>query len=375
VSEWTGITGSAAYDVAACLPRAALPGWRTSSSAAARGNALHEYCRRLSGKPSGREQFLAEVPEKWRHTASGINLDEALDGIKVKATEVAYALNVKERTCRFIGVNIDRKYDEHLAACQEPPLSKYEIPFTIDVEGEIGDVPVELDYKSGQSIGDVEEHGQRRVSAAGLMLFYDTTSCISRVAYIWDTGDIKHDGHEFTIFDAWETCDYLTAAIDALDPVRAQVANGEIPKVTPDRDKQCKYCGAFNICPYWTSLLRAALSETSPSIEEVRSEDAGRVLDQVKDKLKVLGELEDALKERAIRSPLIVDDMYEFTAGSRSGRSYFDAASARGMLAVALQKTGLSEEEVSAKIASLTKKGADSVVVSKKKRLPVVKAA
>jgi hypothetical protein len=332
VSEaWMGITGSSAYDVAACPARAALPGWKTSGRAADRGTALHDFARKVS---------------MWPHTAAGMNLDLALDGITVKGREMAYALNVDTRTCRFIGENIDRKYEEHLALCGEPPLSKYEIPFSIDIEFEVGDVPGELDYKSGQSVGDVEEHGQRRVCAAGLMLYYEASSCISRVAYIWDNGEIKHDGHEFTMMDAWETCDFLKEAIDRVEAVRAQVANGEVPKVSPDRDRQCKYCPAITSCPYWTNLLRATLGEKTPSIEEIDKTKAGVVLDQVKDKLKILGELEEALKALAEKEPLPVSDEHEFRYESKAGRSYIDNDAMRGELVMALSRLGASEEEI-----------------------------
>lgn len=374
VEPWLGITGSSAYDVAACPPRAALPGWNTSSSAANRGNALHDFCRKVSLNPAGREQFVKDVPEKWRHTAAGINLDAALDGIKVKACEIAYALNVKDRTCRLIGINLDRKYNETLVAAGELPLSKYEIAFTIDVEGESIDLqcPVELDYKSGQSIGEVEDHGQRRISAAGLMFYYDATTCISRVAYIWDSGEIKQDGFEFSIFDAWETCDFLVDAIDRVERVRDQIANGEIPQVSPDRERQCKYCNSFTVCPYWTSLLRGALNGKAPAVGEISPNDRGRVLDQVKDRLKVLEKLESDLREHALREPLPIDDQYEYRQAPRAGKSYFDDDAARGLIVTLLGKLGADENEINAKIAGLTKKGAEFSVVSKKKRLPVV---
>lgn len=374
--SWLAITGSAAYDVAACPPRAAFPTCREPAGERAdRGNELHAFARNVTVDPDNRESHLAQVSEQWRHTAAGMNLDAALDGLSVEGCEIAFALDVKERTCRLIGENIDRKYQEHLAASGQPPLSKYEIPFTVDVVGTSDALgcPVELDYKSGQSIGDVEEHGQRRISAAGLMLYHGADTAISRVAYIWDDGTIKHDGHEFSILDAWETCDFMVSAIDAVVEARAVVDSGRTPDVYPDRDKQCKYCSAFNACPYWNNLIRSAAGKGID--DTITPGEEGVVYDRLKDLEKVLSSTLDKLREKALKEPLPVDDKYEFRAQDKKGRSYFDASAARGLITTLLQRLGEDDESIGAELAKLTKMGASSPEVRKRKRvdLPVIK--
>lgn len=373
MSEWTGISGSGAGDVAACPARAAFPQCRTSGDYADRGIALHKFAQMVTLYPKRRDEFLADVPEEWRHTAAGMDVAAALDGVLVQACEISYAVNVKDRTARLIGTNIDRAYEAHLAACGEAPLGLYEIPMTLDVEGIVDinreSVPIEIDYKSGQSVGAVEDHFQRKMSSAALMFYYGASETISRVAYIWDDGTIHQEGHEFTLIDAWDTCDVMVEAIDRVLAARAKLARGESLTVYPDREKQCKYCDAFTVCPYWSNLLWSANVGLDEVGKAVSAEQKGKALDYVKDVLKVAKVLEDQLKEHAAREPLPVDDVYEYVASSKAGKSYFDQAGARGLLATLLLQSGLSDEAVFAKLATLNKTGKSYPEVRKRKKL------
>lgn len=375
MSDWTGISGSAAYDVAACPPRVVLPKARKNGQYAERGNVLHDYCRKLGAHPSKRLAYLAALDEEYRLTAEGIDLGDALEGIEVKGREVAYILDVKNHTCRYIGENIERAYEEYLAENNLPPLTKYEIPFTIDVEGvsTVLGCPLELDYKTGMSIGDPFEHGQRRIAAAGLLFHHDVPLVVSRVAYIDEFGAVTPDGCDFTMLDAIETCDKMVRAIDAVARVREQVARGETPTVYPDRDKQCKYCDSFVYCPYWSSLL----STTAATLQaQGISGEPGSVMKFVKDLIKVATELEDQLKERAKREPLIVDDENEYRAEWRDGRKYFDNAAARGLIIQLAGRLGEDEKQIEQRLAGLNKQGKSYQEVRKRKReLPVIRKA
>lgn len=380
--SWLGITGSTAGAVAACPARAALPRCvEPAGERADRGNELHTFAECVTLDPSNRKKYEDAVSEEWRHTAQGMNLDEALDGIEVIGCEVAFVLNVKDRTCRRIGERIERKYEEHLAATGQEPLTKYDIPFTVDVLGwskTLG-CPVELDYKSGRSIGEVEDHAQRRISAAGVLFHYNSDTALSRVAYIWDDGQIRPDGHEFTVLDAWQICDEQVDSIDRVEAARALVAEGSTPTVYPDRDKQCRYCQSFDYCPYWNNLIRTSLDEvdhiaTGLSKDVLSPEQKGKALDYVKDVLKAASELEKRLKEHVYKSPLPVDDRLEFRAEEQAGKSSFDAAAARGLIVTLLGQQGLDSEEIEERLKKLTRKGAPYPVITKRKRvLPVIK--
>lgn len=379
---YSGLTGSGAGYAVACPAREAFPKCRTTSEYAERGNIIHAYCRVIGLYPEKRAEALLTISDDdIRATCEGINLDAALEGLTVRGYEVAFALDVKKYSCRLIGHNIDRKYNDYLVAHNMEPLGPWEIPFTVDVLADWNGVPVELDYKTGQHIGDPAEHWQRKISAAGVMFYSETTSAISRVAYIHDDGSVTPDGAPFEYIDAVDTCDELARGIEAVWKARAMLALGEHLTVYPDREAQCKYCDCFNICPYWTNLVKGAsgrLAEikNGPDLSELSPEARGQIFDYVKDVLKVAGELEDRLREHVLREALPVDDKTEFRAETRTGRKYFDAAAARGLIVTLLGRLGIVEGDIQTTLESLNKKGKDYPEVRKRKReLPVVKKA
>jgi len=302
-----------------------------------------------------------------------MNLNSALDGLRVTGCEKAYALNVQTRTTRYVGTNIGRDYNGELERTGQAPLSTYEIPFTIDVEAFFETTPVELDYKSGQSIGDPAEHWQRRVCATGLMLYYDASTAISRVAYIWDSGEIKHDGHEFTLFDAEEYCDQLKSAIDNVLAAKSLLASGIMPPVSPS-DEACAYCPAMTYCPYWMNTAKAMLGKLTeitqgPHLTALTPEEMGQVWELAKQAEKLLEPVLKGLKKIAAEKPIPIGDKYEVRPVERS-RSYEDTDAMRGELVKALAKLGMSDEDIEKKLASFKGKTVYPEF-RKQKRLPM----
>lgn len=361
---WCGISASGVGPTIECPTRLALPAAFTKSDAADRGNELHAFARIVTVNPSGRAQALLDMPEKWRHTAEGMDLVGALDGLRVVGCERAYALDVKERKVRYIGEDIGRNYQ------REQPLGRYEVPFTMDVEAFYGDTPVELDYKSGQSIGDPMEHWQRRVCAVGLMIFHDTPTAISRVAYIWDDGRIMPDGCEFSVLDVDDFCDTIVKAIDRVWEARLLLANGIMPSVSPS-DDACKYCPAMMSCPYYTNTAKAMLGklqdiEKGPELSALSLEELGKVWEMAKTIEKLVEPLIDGIKLMAAKQPIPVGEKYEVRPAPRS-RTYFDDSKARGMIVRLLAESGATEEEIQSKLKSLSGK-TDYVEFRKVKR-------
>lgn len=383
--EWSGISGSSAGATIECPARLALPQAHTRGEAATRGNELHAFARVCTVNPAAREKALADVPEKYRHTAAGMNLDLALDGLRVVGCERAYALDVKKHTVRFIGENIERDYNKVLEAQGKPRLGRYEIPFTLDVEAFAGDIPVELDYKSGQSIGPVEDHWQRRVCATGLMMFHDTATAISRVAYIWDNGEIKPDGYEFSILDAEEYCDTLVTAIDAVWTARLLLANGIMPDIFPS-DSACNYCSAMTSCPYWMNIAKAMLGklqavEKGPELSTLTLEELGQVWDMAKKAEKILEPLFKGMKKVIQPGPTEdgeIPEVKPLPIGDKEVRpvprskTFFDASKARGFIVTLMQRSGATQEEIDAKIESLNGKTEYEEYRTVKRQLPMV---
>lgn len=358
---WSGLSGSNAGAANECPARMALPQAKTTGDWAERGNELHEFAR-AARDPAKREAALLAVPEKYRHTATGMNLDLALDGIDVKGAEWSFALDVEKRSVRFIGENIERRYEETLKAAGKAPLGRYEIPMSMDINGFVldGTVPCELDYKSGKSIGDPADHWQRRLCASALMFYYDTATAISRVGYIWEDGTISHDGCQFTCIDAEEFCDEMVETIDAVWEARDLLFGGIMPTVYPS-ESACSYCPAFRSCPYQTNFVAAMAGkleaiEKGPKPPEIGPEELGRVWSDLKRAEKIAEETLKAIKPIITSAePLPIGDTKEVRPAERS-KSYFDDSKARGMIVTLLGRLGKSDAEIAEAVASLTGK-------------------
>lgn len=372
--SWCGVSASGAGATIACPARLALPQSRTSGDAADRGTELHTFARVVTVNPAGRAQALLDVTEKYRHTAEGMNLELALDGLRPVGFEKAYALDAQKRSVRYIGENIERGYNEELKRQGKPPLGRYEIPFTIDVEAFFGDTPVELDYKSGQSIGDPAEHWQRRICATGLMLFYDKATAISRVAYIWDDGKIVPDGCEFSILDGEDFCDILVKAIDAVWDARLLIANGIMPPISPS-DTACGYCPAITSCPYHTNFAKAMLGklevvENGPQLSTLSLTELGEVWELAKKAERIIEPLLKSLKTIAADKPIPIGDAYEVRPQSKS-RTYFDDSKARGLIVTLLGRLQTDEEDIQKQLKSLTGKTEYQETRKLKRQLPI----
>ncbi len=359
-----GVSASSVGPTILCPTRAVLPQVRDTGEAAVRGNELHEFARLVTENPGCREAALAAVPEDYRHTAEGMNLAGALDGLEVLGCEMAYALNVQTRTTRFIGRNIGRNYGA---------IGKYEIPFTIDVEAVVDGVPVELDYKSGKNIGPVKEHWQRRVCATGLMFFHDTASAISRVAYIWEDGSIHPAGDEFNIFEAEDYCDEMLKMLDAVYAAEAKLYGGEMPTTYPS-DDACKYCPAMMSCPAMTNFAKAMLGkleaiEKGPELSTLAPAELLEVWETAKRAAVIAETVIDSLKVLAEKQAF-GNEEYEVRGKAKDGKAYFDAGKARGLITVLLGKLGAEDEEIKNQIAGLMGKGKEYTEYRKYKVKP-----
>ncbi len=375
---YTGASASGVGPMIGCPPRMALPQSRTTGEYAIRGNIIHNFCRLIGYNPDCRESALAEIEdEKIRDTCKGIDLDEVFRGITPVAFERAYILNVKDRTVRLAGDNIERKYNEALVSKGLEPLGKYDVPATIDFVGLDGDAPVETDYKSGQSIGDPEIHWQRRVCAIALMIHYGTATAKSRVAYVKEDGQILLDGCEFSCMDIDDFCDEVVAAIDKVVEAKRMLAARQMPTVNPS-DDNCKYCNALTSCPYYMNLAKAMggdleAVENGPDLRTLSREQMGALWDRRKKYQTILDNIEVVGKILAADAPLIVDEEWEIKPVWQAGRSFFNDSAARGMIVKLMSTNGSTEEEIDATIKSLTGKGKDFAKYPKTRRaLPVV---
>lgn len=376
--EYTGASASGVGPMIGCPPRMALPQSRTTGEYAVRGNIIHNFCRLIGFNPDSRTAALVEIAdEKIRRTCEGIDLTMAFAGLTAVAFERAYILNVKDRTVRIAGDNIERHYNRALVSQGMAPLGKYDVPATIDFVAMHGEIPTELDYKSGLSIGDPEVHWQRRICAVALMIHYGTPTALSKVAYVKEDGEIVLDGCEFSCMDIDDFCDEVVAAIDKVVEAKAMLARGVMPTVYPS-DDNCKYCNALTSCPYYTNLAKSMLGtlkavESGPDLRTLTSEEMGKLWVFMKDAERILKNIDTVGKLMAETSPLIIDEEWEVKPSWQAGRSYFDDSKARGEIAKLMYAMGSTEEQVTAKIKSLSGTGKSFAKFPKTRRaLPVV---
>ncbi len=337
----------------------ALPQSRTTGEPAERGNIIHSFCRitTVDKSPETRERALADVKDdKIRNTCAGIDLDAALAGLEIVACERAYVLNVKDRTVRIAGDNIERHYNKALIERGLEPLGKYDVPATIDVVAMSGVIPVELDYKSGQSIGPIKEHWQRKICATALMIHYGTSTAISRVAYIGEDGSVRPDGDEFSCMDIDDFCDTIVEAIDAIEVAKAEIAERRMPTVYPS-DTACKYCPAMTSCPYHMNVAKSMLGKLKdihlgPDLESLSPEELGAVWTMLKEAEAIITPTLKSLKLYADTTTIPVGEGYEIR-GQYKSRKYFNDSKARGLISVLLAKDGMTEEQIATKLAEL----------------------
>jgi hypothetical protein len=376
LESWCGISASCAGAVIGCPARLALPQVKTSGSFADRGNVIHEFARVVRKNPDARGQALLEIDDDdIRRTCDNLNVDDALVGIEDCQYELAYALDAKNRTVRFIGENIHRKYNEVLVARGEKPLGRYEIPVTMDVVGwqQVNDVrvPTELDWKSGRYEEDPEAHWQRRICSTTLMIVHGTPTAISRIGYIWDDGSVHPDGHEFSCMDIDDFCDELVKGIDAVWEARALLANGIMPTLHPS-DKNCQYCPAMDSCPYYLNFAKAMAGRMEEIKNLTLSTLTGDELVKVWEEAKLAAKLAEEIIEKRLkvlaREGKIIGAKHEVTPKYQPGKMRFDDSKARGLIVTLMGRMGASEEDIQAEIKKLSTKGPDYAVITKRKR-------
>lgn len=338
------LSASNADRVVACPASDVLPQIREENEAAEKGTIIHEFLQGLTMFPGEREQLLARVPDAHREYCRRLDITPVLNGLTVVGVEMAYALNVASQTVRFIGSNIGRNYGR---------LDRYEVPCTLDVEAIRTDgTPVELDWKTGRFMDEIENRWQRRICATAMILKHGTSEAGSANVYTRDDGGLYPDRCDFSIVDALGFCAELKSAIDRRDYAAEVITAGRVPDVYPNTEKQCKYCPARDACPATTALVRSftrelATTDMLAAIEVATPEEQGFALGRVKQFASLAEVIEKRLKAIAKERALPAGDGYEWRACEKS-REYFDADAARGLLV----SLGATPEQV----ANLNKK-------------------
>lgn len=290
----------------ACPASLVLPRVRRPSPDADRGHGGHRFVRAvLSGIPV--EKALESVDESLRSLCRAIDWRKLGADLHDVRGEVSYALDVRARTARELGVDIGRDY-AGAASRAGAPLGEWEVPGSDDIEGTRFDgVPVVLDMKFG--FGDVtepEDNGQGLYFGAARSILTGAPEVEFRLARVHTDGGITIQS---TVYTRFEIDSYLDEYEEALERVRqtrrVYLARGA---VSVAEGTHCNYCDAFDSCPGKQALARSMLGDIVDlhgRIQAMSLEDAGRAWVKAHDEIAPLLKIViDALKERAGREPI-----------------------------------------------------------------------
>lgn len=320
----------------ACPASLVLPRVHSHGTAAARGTNLHAFIQRVvDGMPPA--DALSLVPEADRPTAACIDWTRLLGGLIGVKAEVAYALDVRARTARWLGNNIGRDY-EAAALAHGGPLGEWEVPGSLDITGVDGAGRVIIaDVKSGWGhVTAASENGQGLFFAACRMLLDGVDEVEFRVARLKTNGAIYDgDRHVFTRWDIDAFLDEYEAALVVAHEGAALVAKRGTPDVS--EGDHCDYCPCYAACPAKTALVRAALPELASidaRIAAMTSEDAGRAFEIAHDRIApMLERVLKPLKERVHREGFLpLPGGLKIAKSLETSKARFSEALARGLL-------------------------------------------
>ena len=295
----------------ACPASLALPRVNSSTKWSERGHGIHGFIRAtLAGADA--ETAIGSVDEEHRATCRLIDWGALCGDLDQVRTEVAYAVDVRARTARFLGINVARDY-EAAALAAGAPLGEWEVPGSLDLEGvRLGDSrEVVVDVKSGfQDVTDPEENGQGLFFGAAKMLTKGVDEVDFRIAKLKPNGRIFPMRATYTRWDVDAYLDTLERALVRSKDARRVYLSRGVPEVT--EGPWCRYCPAANACPAKTNLARNMLSTVTAideAIAAMSKEDAGRAYETAHDRVApVLERILEALKDRARLEPLPLPD-------------------------------------------------------------------
>lgn len=337
-----------------CPASVALPSTGGSSYYADRGTGIHAFIRAvLSGIP--RDAAIARVDARWRSTCEGIDFQRLGGDLLHVRAEVAYAYNVKERTARFIGTNIDRAYGV---------MGQWEIPGTIDTEGTRFDgLAIVADTKTGRDVAPVKENWQMRVQALTRATFLGVSEIEARIWYVREDGYVRPDAGHFTSFDLEDAADELEDAAARANEAKAAAASGKRLRVV--QGEHCSYCPAFAACPANVDLARTLLptfGEVPNKLAAMTPSEAGAAYLKWKQIGALYGAIKEGLTAYAHEAPLDLGDGRHVEVGTRSvERFQADAALAL------LRSKGATNEEIAALYVEREESAGMRIVGSKRK--------
>lgn len=313
MSDFVPVTASGIDRMLACPASVVLPRAYRSTTYSEAGNAKHSYVRAVLAGSSVSDAIGAVDPE-YRETCRRIDWEKLTGDLEPSTiqSEVAYAIDVKRRTARFLGVNIARDY-VGAAKRTGTPLNDDEVTGSLDIEGlRYSDgFAVIRDMKTGfMDVPKPATNGQSLFFAAVKQMM-GVSDVLSEIAKIKDDGSVWLDGQTLT---SWETDPFLDALAEGLERARrakrVYLAGGPL---NVSEGPWCEWCSAFDACPAKNALVKSLLTTLDgydlADLPHVAPADAGRAYVELTDRvLPVAERMVSVLRERAKFEALPVSD-------------------------------------------------------------------
>lgn len=286
----------------ACPASLVLPQVRRGSSEwADRGTALHRFVRAvITGTP--REHALAALDPAERTTAERIDFARFVSDLKDLVSEPAYAIDIRQRAVRFLGLDIGRDYERF-------GITLDEIGASLDIRATriLDDLPCVLDLKFGwEKVTPTEDNAQIKTYALALAWAHGgATDVEGRVVQFDAAGEVSINPYVFTALELDAFADDLEQAIDRVRAAERVVDAGRIPDV--GWGSHCRWCEAMSSCPAHVTLARAMLSESKELVARIAMmtiAECGQAWTKAKLIESLLENVFEALKARAVQEPL-----------------------------------------------------------------------
>lgn len=278
-----------------CTSSHVLPQHEAYAEYTEKGTDGHKLlCDVVNRVPGAAGRLEAELP--GLHEKIAIEMD----GVDDASGEDAYVVDVKSRTSKYLGRNIDRQYEKALGR----KLEAYEICTSLDVRGRLDGRPWVRDFKFGITSSWWQLHIQA-MAILWLPNIEEQYEVDAGFIFIEDRDDnitVTNDTATIYIVDLDTRADELMDAFNFAEKLDAELEQGLISASTIKtvEGKWCTYCGAFPHCPSKWKLAKSMLSlDIVDNIAALTLEQCGDAwLKLAEIKKNIVKKTEEALKER-----------------------------------------------------------------------------
>lgn len=301
----------------------------------------------LAAKANGR---IPTTTVRGHEMVRAFPFKEFTKGVTNLRGEAAFAVNVKERTSRLIGIDIGRQYGA---------LSRYEVPCTIDIDGLKGSRGWIRDWKFG-----VTSSWWQLLVQCMAIAYSSPDDPIAEIDAGFVYIDGETGGEEYTEDARIVSLDEIDEAADKVVAAWNKVEGIEVTNLPPSTTEGpwCQYCGAFPHCPSKWNLAREILGSavTRDQMSAMTQEEQGLLWSKLQERRKLIESQLDVLKISAAVQPLPLPNGKQLVMMRMKGHERIDKKEALRVL----KELGAGDDDY----AAVIKKSADYVQAKEIKR-------